>query len=80
MSLTNVDEQKLSVILIRFVKSFEVDRLATEGRSGVAAENQYDRPLAAKVRQRDRAFPSRIGQREVRRDAVSYTHLTLPTI
>jgi hypothetical protein len=67
MCFADVDEQEFRVIFVSFVEPLEVARLATKGRSGIASENQDNRPFASKARQGHRSFSSRIGQRKVRR-------------
>ena len=66
MRLANIDEVELRTIFIGLIDLFEVARLATERRSGIAAENQYDRLLALETGQLHLLSLLQIGQREVR--------------
>jgi hypothetical protein len=46
MGFANVDEQELGLGLVGLVDALQVASLATERRSGVAAEDQHHRFLA----------------------------------
>jgi hypothetical protein len=50
MSFADVDEVELRAVLVGLVELFQVARLATKGRSGVAAKDEDDRLLALKAR------------------------------
>jgi len=46
MRFTNVDRQKIGVILVIAIDLHNIAQLATEGRSGKTAEDQHQRPPA----------------------------------
>ena len=50
MRLLNVNDEELRFVAISLVQSVERGNLTAERRSGVAPENQHDRPLPAKRR------------------------------
>ncbi len=56
MGFADVDEEEGGAILVRVVQLFQVARLATERRSGIAAEDQNDRMHFPKTGQGDFLF------------------------
>jgi hypothetical protein len=50
MGFADVDEQELGAVFELLIELFYFARLATEGRSGEARKDEYDRPLAAEAR------------------------------
>jgi hypothetical protein len=65
VSFADVNQQKLNLVLILLIKPFQFASLATEGRSGVTAENEHHRLFAAKAAECHRVFSSRVGQSEI---------------
>jgi hypothetical protein len=50
MRFANVDQEELGPVLIGVIDAFQVASLATEGRSGIAAEDKDDGLLALELR------------------------------
>jgi hypothetical protein len=65
VSFTNVDQEELRLVFVGLIELFQVARLATEGRSGVAAENQHHRLFVPEAGEGDFVFPLQIRQGKI---------------
>lgn len=65
MRLANVNQQKLDLAVIFFIKVAKADRLPYEGWSGKAAEDQGDRFLSTEIRESNGFAPVNSKQFEI---------------
>jgi hypothetical protein len=65
MGLADVDEKELGAVSIGVIKPLQVARLATEGRSGVAAEDEDDGLVPLKMGQGHGRWAGGLRQGEV---------------
>ena len=66
MRFANINRQKIRAIFVIVVEIDEVAYLAAKRRSGIAAENQHQRPLAHTIAQMKSSLPVKRQQTHIR--------------